>query len=203
MSESKARRCLIVTCHPLAESLCMLLADHAEIRARSAGWEVERRDLYRVGFAPALTAAERASTYAAMHDSGAVASEIEILLRAEAIILVFPTWWFGLPTSLMGWIRRSWAPGVTYERGGILGRRRGELKRLRHLLAITTIGAPAWLDFLAMRRPLQTFFLKGCLVVSAAPRARFGYLAFHSADNVSGYRLAVFQAAVDRAIERL
>jgi NAD(P)H dehydrogenase (quinone) len=124
-------------------------------------------------------------------------------LRAEAIILVFPTWWFGLPTSLMGWIRRSWAPGVTYERGGILGRRGGELKRLRHLLAITTIGAPAWLDFLAMRRPLQTFFLKVCLVVSAAPQARFGYLAFHSADNVSGYRLAVFQAAVDRAIERL
>lgn len=203
MSEGEGRRCLIVTAHPLAKSLCMHLADHAEERARAAGWEVERLDLYRAGFAPALTAAERASTYAAIYDGSAISAEIAMLTRAEVIILVFPTWWFGLPATLMGGIRRVWAPGIAQKRGGIPGRRRGELKRLRYLLAITTIGAPAWLDFLTMRRPLQIFFLKGCLVSFCAPQARFGYLALHSAENVSGDRLASFQAAVDRAIERL
>jgi NAD(P)H dehydrogenase (quinone) len=49
-------------------------------------------------------------------------AEIAILLRAEAIILVFPTWWFGLPTYFDGLDPTgSWAPGVTYEHGANSG----------------------------------------------------------------------------------
>ena len=202
MSEGEGRRCLIVTAHPLAKSLCMHLADHAEERARAAGWEVERLDLYRAGFAPALTASERASTYAAIYDSSAVSAEIAMLLRAEAIILVFPTWWFGLPAILKGWIDRVWAPGVAYDHAGDLGPIRGRLTGLTSFLAITTLGAPAWIDWLAMRRPVRRVLRWG-LVKVCAPKARFGYLALHSAEKVSDDRLARFQSAIDRAIERL
>jgi len=112
VSEGGGRRCLIVTAHPLAESLCMHLADHAEARVRAAGWLVERQDLCQAGFAPALTVAERASTYAATYDGSDFVAEVDMLARAEAIILVFPTWWYGLPKTLMGWIRRVCTPGV-------------------------------------------------------------------------------------------
>ena len=91
-------------------------------------------------------------------------SQLVLCALSGAIAWNLLTWWFGLPATLMGGIRRVWAPGIAQKRGGIPRRRRGELKRLRHLLAITTIGAPAWLDFLTMRRPLQIFFLKFIII---------------------------------------
>ena len=90
-------KCLIVIAHPLTDSLCGALARTTVAALTEAGHDVVVEDLYASGFSPVLTTAERQSYYSESFDSGAVAPEIERLLEAEAIVLVFPTWWFGVP----------------------------------------------------------------------------------------------------------
>ena len=35
-------------------------------------------------------------------------------LEAEAILLIYPTWWYGLPAMLKGWFDRVWAKDVAF-----------------------------------------------------------------------------------------
>ena len=39
---------------------------------------------------------------------------IERLKWAEAILFVYPTWWYGLPAMLKGWFDRVWAKDVAF-----------------------------------------------------------------------------------------
>jgi putative NADPH-quinone reductase len=103
-------KCLIVVAHPVEDSLCRTLARSAIDALVSAGHEVEIEDLYRSEFAAALTAIERRSYYAESFDCNEVQQQIDRLLNAEALVLVFPTWWFGFPAILKGWFDRVWAP---------------------------------------------------------------------------------------------
>lgn len=105
-------KCLVVVAHPLAESLCHVLCRVATDVLAAAGHEVEVLDLYEAGFAPALTETERASYYQTYFAREEVSREIDQLMAAEAIVLVFPTWWFGFPAILKGWFDRVWAPGA-------------------------------------------------------------------------------------------
>ena len=54
----------------------------------------------------------------AYHDVGAnrasVAKEIERLTNCEGLVFVFPTWWYGMPAILKGYIDRVWVPGVAF-----------------------------------------------------------------------------------------
>ncbi|MDX8482570.1 NAD(P)H-dependent oxidoreductase [Mesorhizobium sp. VK24D] len=91
-------RCLIVTSHPLEISLCQTLADMV-VRFLIGAWhECRLVDLYKAGFSPALSTLERASYYSSFN-SDSVTREIDDLLWAEAIILIFPTWWFSVRIS--------------------------------------------------------------------------------------------------------
>lgn len=195
-------RVLLVTAHPLPRSLTGRFADLLAARAAAAGAEVERLDLYAAGFAPALTAAERAGTYAPVYDISAVAAEVAQLERADLVILVFPTWWFGLPAILKGWIDRVWVPGHAYDHGGALVPTRGRLTRLRGMMAVTTLGSGAWIDWLVMRRPVRRVLKWGVLRV-CAPRAAFAWAALYHADHAAAPGLAAFEGRLLRALDRL
>lgn len=195
-------RVLLVSAHPLSDSLTGQLSTKLVQRLEARGAVVERLDLYAAGFAPALTAEERRSTYVEPYDASAVAKEIAQLKRAELVVLVFPTWWFGLPAILKGWIDRVWAPGHAYDHASDLGPIKGRLTRLRGLLAVTTLGAPGWVDWLVMRRPVRRVLRWGVLKV-CAPKARFGFAALYRAEDVTPARLAVFEARAIRALDRL
>jgi NAD(P)H dehydrogenase (quinone) len=101
-----AMNCLLVIAHPLPQSLCTTLAAQAADTLRAAGHAVQIEDLYASGFAPALTPAERASYYAGPYDARAVQAQIDRLLWAQGLVLLFPTWWFGMPAMLKGWFDR-------------------------------------------------------------------------------------------------
>ncbi|UYG04557.1 NAD(P)H-dependent oxidoreductase [Halomonas sp. LR3S48] len=158
--------CLVVKAHPLPESLCSSLTSHIVGRLERAGHTVEVEDLYARGFAPPLTAGERQSYFD--HYAGQqVAAEIERLLSAEAVVLVFPTWWFGFPAILKGWFDRVWAPGVAYDHADDYGPITPRLHRLRHMLVVTSLGSPWWVDRLVLWQPvkrvLKTAIVRPCL----------------------------------------
>jgi putative NADPH-quinone reductase len=136
-------RVLLVHCHPRGDSLSAALAAAAEASLIAAGHVVERRDLYAEGFAPALTAqAHRDYMNLALNQQG-VEADVAQLQRAEALLLVYPTWWYGMPAVLKGWFDRVWVPGVTFVVGdGAIERRLGNIRRIG---VVTTYGSPLWL----------------------------------------------------------
>ncbi|MCC6490034.1 MAG: NAD(P)H-dependent oxidoreductase, partial [Candidatus Hydrogenedentes bacterium] len=103
-------RCLVVKAHPLSESLCSSMAQRVVEFLRTNGHEVTLEDLDAQQFEAAMTPSERASYYDGPYSTQAVAGYVERLRSAEAIVLIFPTWWFGPPAILKGWFDRVWGP---------------------------------------------------------------------------------------------
>lgn len=193
-------RCLLVFAHPLEDSLNARLAATVEGLARARGWTVTRRDLYAEGFDPRLTPEERQGYYAT--SSAALAEDKAELTAAQVLILVFPTWWFGFPAILKGWFDRVWAPGTAYDHSPGFGPMLPRLQDLREVLAVTTMGAPAWIDWLVLRRPVRRI-LRLAIVKPCAPKARLTWRALHSAEAVAPKRLARFEAGLAADIQRL
>ncbi len=195
-------KCLLVTAHPLQDSLCAHLAERAAQALAAAGHEVVHEDLYAQGFTAALTAAERRSYYAEQYDSSAVAPQAARLLAAEALVLVFPTWWFGFPAILKGWFDRVWGPGIAYDHADDLGAIRPRLHRLRHVLAVTTLGSPWWVDWFILRRPVRRV-LKTALLGTCAPACRFDMLSLYKSEKPEPQAVVAFAARVERAIRAI
>ncbi len=206
MTENRSnslRRCLLVSCHPLADSLCNHLV--ARVKQGFAGHpiEVEHVDLYDSGFAAPLTAAERRDYFTGAFNASALGAEIEALRRAEILVLVFPTWWFGLPALLKGWFDRVWAPGIAFEHPAEPGGRiTAKLDGLRHCLVVTTLGSPWWFDRLIVWRPLRRI-LKSALIGTCAPDARFDMLSLYNAMALEQPRLNRFLARIDDAVVQI
>lgn len=190
-------RALVVLAHPLKDSLCRHLAERAVKAARAQGWQVSLRDLCAEGFDPRLTHEERSSYYSGFQ--GEAAKEVEELTQAQVLILVFPTWWFGFPAVLKGWFDRIWAPGAAYDHAPGFGPMIPRLGGLREVLAVTTMGAPAWVDRLVMRRPLARVLRMG-IVKPCARQARVTWRALYRAEAVEPARLAGFEARIEREI---
>jgi len=194
-------RCLVVTAHPLANSLCQALADAAASTLSEAEHECRRVDLYRSQFSPLLTSDERASYYGSF-DASAVTGEIEDLLWAEIMVLVFPTWWFGPPAILKGWFDRIWAPGIAYDHAADLGAIHPRLRRLRKVIAITTLGSPWWVDWLVLRQPVRRI-LKTAILRTCAPQASLTFLSFYKCERLSPQSVNAALARVKTALKAL
>ncbi|MGE5469061.1 MAG: NAD(P)H-dependent oxidoreductase [Ignavibacteria bacterium] len=194
-------RCLVVVAHPLGDSLCAGTAVKVVAALREAGQEVEVENLYESGFAPALTADERRSYYRPPFDDRALRPQIERLLRAEGLVLIFPTWWFGLPAMLKGWFDRVWAPGVAYDHADDLGPIRPRLHGLRRAMAITSLGAPWWVDWLVMRRPVRRQ-LKTALLGTCAPQCAFEMFSIYQAEKLATADVEGHWRRIEAALRR-
>jgi len=194
-------KCLVVIAHPVADSLCHTLANTVIAALKEAGHEVEIEDLYASAFSPVLTTAERQSYYGPSFDAAAVKSEVERLLSAEALVLVFPTWWFGFPAALKGWFDRVWAPGVAYDHASDLGPIKPRLDRLGRVLAVTSLGAPWWVDRLVMWQPVKRI-LSTALIGTCAPQCRFEMLSLYKAEKLATTEVEAFSARIQKLLRK-
>jgi putative NADPH-quinone reductase len=167
----------------------------------AAGHQVEIEDLYRNEYSPLLTASERNSYYDSAFDASVVQSQIGRLLSADALILVFPTWWFGFPAILKGWFDRVWAPGFAYDHANDLGRIKPRLKNLKKTLAITSLGSSWWVDYLVLRRPVRRV-IKTALLGTCAPSCEFEMLSLYKAENLTSIRVHEFCSRIQKTIAR-
>jgi len=191
--------CLIVIAHPSQESLCRTVAAKAIETLRAAGHEAVVEDLYAASFSPALTTGERASYYS-QYDGAAVQAEIGRLKTAEGLVLCFPTWWFGFPAILKGWFDRVWAPGVAYDHADDLGPIKPRLNGLRKVLAVTSLGAPWWVDRIVMRQPVKRV-LRHAILGACAPEAKLEMLSLYKAERLDAGQVQQFARKVERALK--
>ena len=107
-------RILVVWAHPLADSYSAALKDRAVSALQSSGHDIDLLDLYAEEFDPALSAQERIDYHDLELNVANVRPYVEQLRAAEGLLLVFPTWSFGFPAILTGWLQRVWIPGVAF-----------------------------------------------------------------------------------------
>jgi NAD(P)H dehydrogenase (quinone) len=195
-------KCLVVVTHPLNQSLCNSLASDAILALQYGGHEVMVENLYESGFNPALSAAERATYYGSAFDQSDLTSEIERLCSADALILVFPTWWFGFPAMLKGWFDRVWAPGVAYDHATDFGPIKPRLSKLRQVVVVTTMGSPWWVDWLVMRRPVRRV-LKTAILGTCTFKCAFKMHTLYKSENLRPETVVNFKAAVKRTLASL
>lgn len=188
-------KCLVVVTHPLKESLCSFLGRHVVDQLEKQGHEVVLEDLYETGFSPVLSEAERSSYYSGAYDSSSIEESVIHLTEAEAMVLVYPTWWFGFPAMLKGWFDRVWGPGIAYDHADDLGPIRPRLNGLRKVLVITTLGAPWWVDRVIMWQPAKRV-VKYALLGACARGSHLSYLSLYKSETANEVR-------VDRFVQRI
>jgi NAD(P)H dehydrogenase (quinone) len=193
-----SEKALIVLAHPGERSLSRLFAQDAFEALSAAGYEAEILDLYTLGFDPALSQSERALYYSANPE---IPADSDKLSGTAVLVLVFPTWWFGMPAMLKGWVDRVFAPGVAFDHAGDLGPIRPRLVKLRHAIVVTTLGSPWWVDVFVMFRPVRRI-LKRAVFGLCAPQSSFKMLSFYAAEKPDSKRIKTFSARVRQACSR-
>lgn len=194
-------RVLVLYAHPLADSFAAALHRAIVAGLRRSGHEVDDCDLYAEGFDPVLSAAERRDYNTPSPDLASVAEQVARLRAAEALVLCFPTWWYGMPAILKGYFDRVWVPGVAFQLPASGGAIRPALANIKQLWVVTTYGAPWWLIRLVLRDPVRAVILGG-LARLCGRGVRTRFLALYNIDAASRARCAAFLARVERAFAR-
>lgn len=185
-------RVLLLYAHPNPESYNAALFRAVREGLAAAGHEVDICDLYEEGFQPVLTRAERLGYHAVPANRDPVDGYVRRLEAAEALVLVYPVWNFGLPAILKGYFDRVFLPGVSFKL--VDGRVRPALHHIRKLLVVTTYGGARWRALLMGDPPrkVATRVIRAVIHPAAAMR----YLAHYDMNRSTD---ATRRAFLDKA----
>ena len=193
-------KCLVVISHPLPNSLCRHVATKVVEHLSEEGHDVVEEDLYGESYDPVLSERER-DTYYRTYDASAVESQVRRLQEAEALVLVFPTWWFGFPAILKGWFDRVWGPGIAYDHADDFGPIKPKLSKLKHVLAVTTLGSPWWVDRLVMWQPVKRI-LTHALLGACTRNCKLQFVSLYNAEKLEEKHVTAFVGKVTAALQK-
>jgi len=171
---------LIVYAHPSPDSYTAAVLEVVRSGLKTAGADVTILDLYAEGFAPVLSPAEWNGYMNSTPQDDTVARHIAALKAADTLIFIYPTWWYGLPALLKGWLDRVLLPGVAFEipKDGPIT---PSLRHITRLGVFTTCGASWWLtQFIGA--PGRRTLLRGVGLL-CAPRRRVAFAAHYGMDQ--------------------
>ena len=154
-------RVLVVLAHPVRESFAHAVCASAVTGFARAGHEVRVLDLYAMGFDPVLSRDDRLGYHTPGENEAPVAEHLDHLRWAEALVFVYPTWWYSLPAMLKGWIDRVWVPFATFELPQGLEPVRGRMQNIRLIGGFSTYGSPWWWIRLVSGDPGRRIVMKG------------------------------------------
>lgn len=177
-------RILLVLAHPLEDSFAASVARTAKESLEAKGHTVDLLDLYREGFDPRLTLAERGSYFDERYDASEVSVWVDRLKAADGLMLVFPQWWFNFPAILKGFFDRVFAPGVAFDHDGAGGRIMPRLGNIKLFWALTSTGSPWWVVHLYMGNPVRRLLKRG-IAAFCGKGLDFRMIALHDMDRVT------------------
>lgn len=191
---------LIVYCHPDPASYCAALRDTAVAALTEVGHEVRLLDLYATGFNPVFSAAEKADYLPNTRANiSAVQAHVDALQWADGWIAVYPTWFYGLPAMLKGWLDRVWLPGVAFNVATAKQKTiDGCLSNIKLFVGITTSGAPWWW-LKVIGDPGRSLMMKGLRPLYAR-RARRRWLQLFNMNHASADDRSAFITRVRREL---
>jgi putative NADPH-quinone reductase len=193
-------RFLVVYAHPLDDSFHAALHRRVVAALTGAGHDVDDCDLYAEGFQPVLSAEERRVYHNADANHGFAPGDIERLRRCQGLVLVFPTWWFGMPAILKGWFDRVWLPGVAFALAD--GQTRPLLHDIGRFAVVTTYGSPWWVSRLLMGDPNRKVLMRGIRILLSR-NVRTLWLAKYNMDFADEASCSRFLQRVEQRIRTL
>jgi putative NADPH-quinone reductase len=191
-------RILYLYAHPLPESFHHAISEEIRAGLREAGHEVDFCDLYAEGFDPVLSAAERRGYHTLPDNRAPCEAYIRRVEQAEALVLSFPTWSFGLPAILKGFFDRVFLPGVSFKM--VDGKVKPNLHHITKLTAVVTYGGARW-RALGVGDPPRKI-VKRVLRAQIKPLAPVGYLAHYDMNRSTDATRAAFLRKVAAEMER-
>jgi NAD(P)H dehydrogenase (quinone) len=204
-------RVLLVSAHPVPDSYVAAVRAAAISGLAAGGHDVDDLDLDAESFQPLLTRAEweghrwtgvgtrRSAPRGRL--SADVAAHAARLRAADALVLVYPTWWGAPPAIMKGWLDRVWVEGVAFSFRPDGRRARHELRRIRYLVAITTHGSPKRINAVE-GEPGKRLVLRQ-LRAACHPRVRTRWIACYGIDQSDEARRRSFLGHVERAMADL
>ena len=196
-------RALVVFCHPRPDSFNAAVRDTVLSRLAVAGAETRLCDLYAKGFQPVLTGPEWQGYLDCPNNTHSVASDVEDLRWCDTLIFVYPTWWYGLPAMLKGWLDRVMLPDVAFHMPDAQNRTiRPGLRHITRLGIFTTCGASRWLTALIGAPGKRTLTRGVGFLCKPGKRSTFvaHYLMDSSTPESRARHLARVAARMDRLI---
>ncbi|TFL19368.1 NAD(P)H-dependent oxidoreductase [Jannaschia formosa] len=195
-------RALVIHCHPKPDSFAAAVRDSVTDTLRRGGAEIRLRDLYAEGFQPVLTEAEWSGYLDSPANRDPVADHVADLQWCDTLIFVYPTWWYGLPAMLKGWLDRVLLPDVAF----LMPEGPGEtirpgLRHIERLGVFTTCGASRWLTFL-VGAPGKRTLMRGVGLL-LKPRHRRVFAAYYLMDSATRPALEAHLARVADKTARL
>jgi len=193
-------RVLYIYCHPLPESF------HAAIRAKAvaaladAGHEVDLLDLYAEKFDPVLSVEGRRNYHDTSRNRAGLESYVARLTSAEALVVQFPTWSFGLPAMLKGFFDRLIMPGVAFDISDP-AHVKPLLRNIRRVVGIVTYGRPRLMALWMSDPPRKT--IKRYVTWFTGGNARADYYALYHLNVATHAQRTAFIEKVARGLRRL
>lgn len=193
-------RVLYIYCHPLPESFHAAILQAALERLEREGHRIDLLDLYAEGFDPVLGEEERRGYHDLARNQTPVARYAERLRLAQALVVQFPTWCYGPPAMLKGFLDRVMLPGVAFDLSDPAAVR-PMLRHIKSLAGIVTYGRPrraAWYMGDPPRK-LVTRYLRWFV----AREARVRFHALYGMNTATEPRRRRFIGTVEQAMARL
>jgi NAD(P)H dehydrogenase (quinone) len=191
-------RVLIVYAHPLEMSFISALHARVVETLRGSGHIVDDLDLYAERFDPVMSRETLLHYIDTKINTREVEAYVERLRAAEALVLVFPVWFDGLPAILQGYFQRVFLPGVSMriDEAGLF---HPNLWNLKRLAAVCTYG-DSRRDAAAKGDPPRRF-VRDNIGALIDPKGRFEYLPIYDMNFTTAPRRAAFMKRVTRAFE--
>jgi NAD(P)H dehydrogenase (quinone) len=124
---------------------------------------------------------------------------VERLLKAEALVLVYPVWNYGFPAILKGWIDRVFLPGVSF--GLVDGKVRPTLHNITRIVVVTSYGGSRFRTWLMGDPPRK--IANRMLRATVKPGAPVTYLAHYEMNLSTDTTRHAFMTKVERALDKI
>ena len=195
-------RALVVYCHPNPESFTAAVRDVVLERLHQAGADVRLNDLYAEAFDPILTREELGTYLDSDRNRKCVDDYCANLEWCDTLIFVYPTWWYGLPAMLKGWLDRVLLPDVAFLMpAGENQTIRPGLLHIQRFGVFTTCGASWWLTRFVGAPGRRTLMRGVGLLLSR--QARKVFAAHYLMDSANPVDLGVHLDRVAAKVDRL
>lgn len=193
-------RVLHLYCHPMADSFHGAIKSRVLAGLAAGGHDIDHCDLYGEGFQPVLTADMRRD----YHDTGinqrGLEEHVARLQQAEALIVQFPTWCFGMPAMLKGYFDRLIMPGVAFDLSDPASVK-PMLGNIRVIHGVVTYGRPRWTAIYMGDPPRKA--VTRYLPLFTGGTAAVKYHALYHMNVADAHTRSAFLDRVEREMSRL
>ena len=198
LPEREALRILVVFAHPLETSFVSALHARVIEILRAGGHIVDDLDLYAEKFDPVMSREGLRHYVDPKTNTREVDTYVQRLRTAEALVLVFPVWFDGLPAIMQGYFQRVFVPGVsvTIDEAGLF---HPNLRSIKRMAAVCAYGESRRDVSAKGDPPLR--FVRDNLRALIDRKGRFEYLALYDMNFTAAPRRAAFMKRVTRTIQ--